>query len=251
MKLEVGTIEELNTASENRVGTSILTEKGDGSGRPPQNRGGGGSDDDSQNQQQEEKENFKPDTYRVGMGLILLMVLMTFGCLIGAYIVIATNRPLEWRTFEHQFQLFGTNLPFQVWISTALIIASSIDYELAKKSLLEGNQAKARKWFFITAILGAIFIASQVLAWLTLVNQGYYASGNPYAGLFYILTAVHAVHVVGGIISLVFIVLKTQITTSNSNELSKRQWFAKVVGWYWHFMGALWIVLFLLFGFYK
>jgi cytochrome c oxidase subunit III len=176
------------------------------------------------------------------MGLILLMVLMTFGGLIGAYVVLATNKSLEWKPF---------NLPFQVWISTALIIVSSIDYELAKKSLLEGNQAKARKWFLITAILGAVFIASQILAWLNLVNQGYYATGNPYAGLFYILTAIHAVHVIGGIISLVFIVLKTQIVTDNAEELLKRQWFARVVAWYWHFIGIVWIVLFLLLGLYK
>lgn len=176
------------------------------------------------------------------MGLLLLMVMMTFGALIGTYIVLATNQAIEWKPF---------NLPFQIWISTALILVSSIDYELAKRSLLQGNQKKARKWFIITSVVGAVFIASQILAWLNLVNQGYYAAGNSYAGLFYILTAVHAVHVVGGIISLVYIVLKTQIYTADEDELLKRQWFAKVVGWYWHLLGVLWIILFIILGFYK
>ncbi len=132
-----------------------------------------------------------------------------------------------------------------------MIIVSSIDYELAKKNLLAGNQSKAGKWFLITSVLGAIFIASQILSWLNLVNLGYYASGNPYAGFFYILTAVHAFHVLGGIVSLTFIVLKTRIITDDANELLKRQWFARVVGWYWHFMGVLWVILFLLLGLYK
>lgn len=245
MSTEIGTIEELELEPEKKPKSSPRRGGGNGSdngSRRNRGGGGGGGDDRPNEDKFEEKEEFKPDKYRVGMGLILLVVLMTFGGLIGAYVVIATNKALEWRPFS---------LPFQTWISTALIIVSSIDYELAKKHLLAGNQAKARKWFFITGILSAVFIASQFLAWLNLVNEGYYATGNPYAGFFYILTAVHAVHVLGGIISLIFIVLKTQIATDDLEELSKRQWFARVVGWYWHFMGVLWLILFLLLGFYK
>jgi cytochrome c oxidase subunit 3 len=185
---------------------------------------------------------FKPDTYRVAMGLVLLIVLMTFGGLLASYVVLATNQTLEWRPFE---------LPFQVWISTALIIVSSFDYELAKRSLLAGDQQRARKWFIITSVLGAVFIASQVLSWMNLVNLGYYATGNPFAGFFYILTAIHAVHVVGGVICLAYIVSKTSTLTDNENELNRRRWFATVVGWYWHFMGVLWIIIFMLLGLYK
>jgi cytochrome c oxidase subunit III len=242
MDLEIGTVKELEDEPQKEVKPSRSRSRGGSNGNQRNGGGGGGGDDRSDNDKSGQKEEFKPDKYRVGMGLILLIVLMTFGGLIGAYVVLATNQSLEWKPF---------NLPFQMWISTGLIIVSSIDYELAKKSLLEGNQPKARKWFLITAILGAVFIASQILAWFNLVSQGYYATGNPYAGLFYILTAIHAVHVIGGIISLGFIVLKTQIETTDEDELLKRQWFAKVVAWYWHFIGILWIVLFLLLGLYK
>jgi cytochrome c oxidase subunit 3 len=242
MELEVGTVEELENEPGQKAKPVSSRSRGGSNGNNRNRGGGGGGGDRSDDDKTPSKDEFRPDKYRVGMGLILLVVLMTFGGLIGAYVVLATNQALEWKPFS---------LPFQVWISTALIIVSSIDYELAKKSLLEGNQSKARKWFLITAILGAVFIASQLLAWFNLVNQGYYATGNPYAGLFYILTAVHAVHVVGGIISLVFIVLKTQVTTDDADELLKRQWFARVVGWYWHFIGVLWLVLFALLGFYK
>lgn len=242
MSLEVGTIEELKSEPENKVKPSRSRGGGNGSNNKNRGGGGGGGDNRPNEDKFEEKDEFKPDTYRVGMGLILLIVLMTFGGLIGSYVVLATNQSMEWKPFS---------LPFQIWISTALIIVSSFDYEVAKKALLAGNQVKARKWFFITGVLGAIFIASQILAWFSLVNQGYYATGNPYAGLFYILTAVHAVHVIGGIISLGFIILKTQIQTNDAEELLKRQWFAVVVGWYWHFIGILWLVLFALLGFYK
>lgn len=243
MDIEVGTIEDLE-AEPTKAVRPFRSRNGGGNGSSNGgNHGGGGGGNDKPNYENpEEKEEFKPDKYRVGMGLILLAVLMTFGCLIGAYVVLATNKSLEWKPFD---------LPFQIWISTGLILVSSIDYELAKRNLIAGNQAKAGKWFLITSVLGAIFIASQILSWLNLVNLGYYASGNPYAGFFYILTTVHAVHVLGGIISLTFIVLKTRIITDDANELLKRQWFARVIGWYWHFMGVLWIILFLLLGLYK
>ncbi len=241
MEVKVGTIEELDVEPQKKQKSARKFSGGNGTNNGNRGGGGGGGDDRSDNQS-DKIEAFKPDKYRVGMGLILLIVMMTFGSLFGTYIVLATNKAIEWQPF---------NLPFQVWISTALIIVSSIDYELAKKSLLAGNQVKARKWFLITAVVGAIFIASQILAWFNLVSQGFYATGNSYAGLFYILTAVHVFHVVGGIISLVFIALKTQIITMDDDELLKRQWFAKVVGWYWHFIGVLWLILFLLLGFYK
>jgi cytochrome c oxidase subunit III len=242
MNLEIGTIEELETEPEKKTKpkSSFGGGSNNGNGR---NRGGGGGGDDSQdNKKQPQTDDFNADKYRVGMGLILLVVLMTFGGLIGVYVVLATNQALEWKPFQ---------LPIQVWVSTFLILISSLFYEFGNRALQINNQIKAKKWFLITSILGAIFIASQILSWVNLVNSGYYVSGNSYAGIFYILTAIHAVHVLGGIISLGYIVLKTQNITTNETELLRRQWFSKVVGWYWHFVGVLWIVLFLLLGFYK
>jgi cytochrome c oxidase subunit 3 len=78
-----------------------------------------------------------------------------------------------------------------------------------------------------------------------------YVESNPYAGFFYILTGVHALHVVVGIGVLGYIVLRTWQKTSSDEELSKRKTISNAVGWYWHFMGTLWIVLFLLLGFWK
>ena len=54
-----------------------------------------------------------------------------------------------------------------------------------------------------------MFVSSQILAWLELVSRGLYVAGNPYVGFFYIFTAVHAVHVIGGICALGYILLRT------------------------------------------
>lgn len=183
-----------------------------------------------------------PDVARIFTMFLLLVVLMTFGGLLGAYVVLATNGALEWRPF---------NLPYQVWISTAFILASSFTYHVARNLLFDEEQEKSKKWFLITTVLGAAFISSQILAWFMLYRRGLYWWGNPYAGFFYILTAIHAVHVIGGIGALGAIVTRTWHRTFSEDELGYRKNLANVVGWYWHFMDGLWIVILLLLGFWK
>ena len=176
------------------------------------------------------------------MWFLLLVVLMTFGGLISAYIVISTNGVMEWKPFD---------LPIQVWISTNLILASSITYTISQKALSLDNQQKAKNWLLATTAFGGMFIGSQIMAWLELVRRGIYVQSNPYAGFFYILTSVHALHVVVGISALGYILLRTWEPTSDEEELTKRKQVSNTVGWFWHFMDALWIVLVLLLGFWK
>lgn len=182
------------------------------------------------------------DKSKIVTWFLLLIVLMTFGGMIGAYVVIATNGAAEWRPFD---------LPVQVWISTFLIIVSSVTYEIARDAIYRGRDDRGRKFLIGTTALGAAFISSQILVWLALVGRGLYMRGNPYAGFFYILTAVHAIHVVGGIVALGSVLLRTWYPTRSDSELTYRRNLARSVGWYWHFMGGLWIVLLVLLGFWK
>ncbi|MEP7148657.1 MAG: cytochrome c oxidase subunit 3 [Acidobacteriota bacterium] len=218
-----------------------------GGGNGPNDGGGGGGDesgggDDLQFDDIRRAETLAPDKSKFVTWFLLLVVLMTFGGMIGAYIVLATNGAAEWRPFA---------LPIQVWISTGLILISSITYHLAKNALFADQYDRSRKLLIVTTGLGAAFISSQILVWLALVNRGFYLRGNPYAGFFYILTAVHAVHVVGGIVALGAILLRSWNETRFGDEIIYRRNLARSVGWYWHFMGALWIVLLALLGFWK
>ncbi|MDQ2745663.1 MAG: heme-copper oxidase subunit III [Acidobacteriota bacterium] len=243
--MKVGTIETFETEKpKRRVGLS----SGFGTGGGSQNNGGGGGGSDGggggdkKDDYIAEVENYPSNKFRIGMWFLLCVVMMTFGGLMSAYIVVATNGVMEWKPFD---------LPIQVWISTAFILASSITYQFAQNALYKDNQTKAKNWLLATTVLGGVFIASQLLAWLELVQRGVYMQSNPYAGFFYILTAVHALHVIGGIAALGYIVLRTWLPTEYSEELVKRQQISNTVGWYWHFMDGLWIVLLLLLGFWK
>lgn len=257
MKLEIGTAEPLiekkkekkrSTLSSSEGGSKSGGRKrggggggGGGDNNGGENDGGGSNNPNNQNLDQFQ-EQFKPDKLRIIMWFLLLVVTMTFGGLIATYIVISTNGVAEWQPFK---------LPIQIWVSTILLLISSVSYQISNQNLKNENQKSSKKWLLATTVLGATFISSQLLAWLELGRRGVYLGSNPYAGFFYILTAIHAVHVLGGIIALGYMVLRTWDETNSGMELFRRQTMSKVVGWYWHFMGVLWIVLFLLLGFWK
>ena len=242
--MKVGTVETLPPEKKKKLrrsgfsGGNAPSNSGGGGG----NNGGGGDNNNPKKQDSHEIEQFQPNKSRILMWFLLTVVVMTFGGLIGAYIVISTNGVLEWRPFD---------LPFQIYVSTVLILASSVTYKIAQRAIFRDNQPKAKNWLIATTILGGTFISSQILAWFTLAASGVYVASNPYAGFFYILTAVHAVHVLGGIIALGSVVLRTWQPATSEELLEKRKTYAQVVGWYWHFMDALWLVLVALLGFWK
>lgn len=219
---------------------AVLSGSG-GFGSGGENGGGSGGDDNFNNPQSELYEKSFTKS-KIFTWFLLIVVMMTFGGVIGAYIVISTNGVLEWRPFS---------LPFQVYVSTFLILASSATYTVAQKNIKLNHQPGAKNWLLATTVLGAMFISSQILAWLALVNRGFYVRSNPYAAFFYIMTALHAVHVVGGIIALGYVVLQNWLKTESENEIERRRDISGAVGWYWHFMGGLWLVLLFLLGFWK
>jgi cytochrome c oxidase subunit 3 len=237
--MEVGTADIVEDLEEKKrrpglVGGSNSTNGGG-------NNGGGGGDD-SGGEPPKLRQRFNSQKLRVLTFFLLIAIMMTFGGLIAAYVVIATNNVAEWKPFD---------LPKQLWLSTAIIVASSITYHFALVSTERNLHSAAKKWLIATTVLGAAFISSQILSWIALTNRGFYMSGNPYAGFFYILTAIHAVHVLGGITALGSVLLRTWLPAYDDETIAARTALASVVGWYWHFMGALWIILFVLLGFWK
>jgi cytochrome c oxidase subunit 3 len=239
--MDVGTIETIPEPDETKrrsLGRSGGSNPGNGgNGKDP---GGGGDDPGKDNSL--DNPAFIPNKSRILTAFLLLVVMMTFGGLIAAYVVVKTNGVAEWQPFA---------LPIQVWISTAIIIASSVAYSLGQRAIVQNDQPRAKRWMIATTVLGAAFISSQLLAWLALSSRGFYLASNPYAGFFYIMTAVHAVHVLGGIAGLGAILIRVWHPVSHPEAIARRVTLSQVVGWYWHFMGGLWIVLFILLGFWK
>ncbi len=224
-----------------RKRSSLSTGSGPGNGGGGGNPGGGGGGPD-ENGPGDDRDTFTDKKSKILTWFVMLVVLMTFGGLLAAYVVISTNKLDEWRPFD---------LPFALWISTLLIVASSATYSSGLKYTLANDHRLAKTWFLITAGIGWAFILSQVVSWSILSSRGLIMQGNPYVGFFYMLTAVHAAHVIGGIIALGTLLRRSWRPATNGADELRRKTLAQVVGWYWHFIGVIWIVLFIFLGFWK
>ncbi|HEV7375033.1 MAG TPA: cytochrome c oxidase subunit 3 [Pyrinomonadaceae bacterium] len=214
----------------------VQNKVGSGGGLPgPKNgslRGGGnggrGGDDSSQR--------FSASKYRIGMWVALAGISMMFTALTSAYIVRA-NTSNDWRPIM---------MPRLLWVSTALIFLSSISFEVARRSLKQGKTRIYQRWLLLTVLLGLAFLATQLMSWRQLVAQGIYVSSNPHSSFFYVLTGAHGLHLLGGILALDFLLLRSWRNRYEEDAVAKRQAVANAVALYWHFMDGLWIYLFLL-----
>jgi cytochrome c oxidase subunit III len=233
--MKVGTIETIEDAEEKRrrAGSRLSGGPGSSGGGNNGGGGGGGGGDDADGPARAARDN-NPQKSRILTTFLLIVVLMTFGGLIAAYVFLSLNRSPEWRPFD---------LPWMLWFSTSVLIASSVTYYLAERSLNARDQVRSKKFLVSTTALGAVFVSAQAIVWLELYQRGFYIQGNPYTGFFYVLTAVHAAHVLGGMIALSTILLRSWYQTNRPAELERRAGLAKAVGWYWHFMGLLWLII--------
>ena len=184
-------------------------------------------------------DHFHPDPranrYRIGMWVALASIAMLFTALSSAYIVRAGSST-DWTAIF---------MPRVLLLSTALILISSVTMEVARRSLKASSFSGYTRWLLVTMLLGLAFLASQLVAWKQLARQGMYLASNPHSSFFYLLTATHAVHLAGGLLALIFLWVRSRITTEVS-VTPRRQGAADAVSIYWHFMDALWIYLFLL-----
>ena len=174
--------------------------------------------------------------YRIGMLVSLASIAMLFTSLSSAYIV-RSGVTYDWYPIAVPRVMFG---------STALLILSSIAIEIARRKLKAGLNSTYSKYLLLTLLLGLGFLASQLFAWRQLAAQGLYISTHPHSSFFYVLTGTHGVHIAGGLLALVFLWRRSQRPLDEASLIAKRQAAADAVAIYWHFMGALWIYLFLL-----
>jgi cytochrome c oxidase subunit 3 len=179
--------------------------------------------------------------YRIGMWVALASILMLFTALTSAYIVRAASAN-DWHPIA---------MPQILLLSTALIVISSGTIEVARRKLKTAFTGAYWRWLLVTTALGIAFLVSQLLAWRQLVRQGVYVATNPHSSFFYLLTATHGVHLLGGLLALVYLLVRTWKTHEAGRTGLKRQAAADAVTLYWHFMDGLWIYLFLLLFFWR
>lgn len=169
---------------------------------------------------------------KFALWLFIVSVMMLFGAWTSAYIV-KRGEP-GWSSLE---------LPVQFWLNTGLIILSSATMMWAHRSAKKDNLETTRIALGITTLLGIAFLIGQWLAWQKMVEMNYYFAGsgsNSSSSFIYVLTGFHGLHIVSGVVFLLLVLGATFQYKVHSKNMLKME----LCSTYWHFLGGLWLYLF-------
>jgi cytochrome c oxidase subunit 3 len=224
-------------------------------GRPPlRNRptGGGGDGDNGDDGLSRRGPRELLQRYRAGLSLLLVGDLVFFLSLVSAFFVrqsgghfdAADNFIADWRPFP---------MPTALYFSTGFLLLSSVTIEFGRRQLFQeldvieewlglGRPMSKRTWPWLaaTAALGGAYLACMGLAWRELSEEGVRMSTSPDSAFFYVLTASHAAHVIAGVLLLGI----AAIGLYRLRRVEQRQILVDCVAWFWHAMGAFWLLLF-------
>jgi cytochrome c oxidase subunit 3 len=187
----------------------------------------------------------RPNSTSVGTIVWLGSEVMFFAALFAMYFSLRAGAPDIWAS---DTQIL--NVPFAL-VNTLILVSSSFTAQFGVFAA-ERLQARATgprpsqwgmvEWFFLTYILGAIFVAGQIYEYAELVEKGVTLSSNSYGSVFYITTGFHALHVIGGLIAFLLVIGRAYAVRRFSHREATS---AIVVSYYWHFVDVVWIGLFL------
>jgi len=194
---------------------------------------GGGRNLDPRNGNLPAVKDYSPPPASTGIWVVLASITMTFAAFTSALIV-RQGSALDWRHLT---------LPRILYLNTLVLFASSWALETARRRLRTPARGKHEsgvpaRWLYVSLALGLLFVAGQYVAWGQLRSQGLFLATNPNSSFFYVLTAVHALHVLGGLGGLVRVIGKLSNSTLRKSTLD-------ATTYYWHFMDGLWIYLLL------
>jgi len=177
-------------------------------------------------------KDYSPPPASTGIWVVLASITMSFAALTSALIV-REGSALDWHHLS---------LPRILYFNTLVLFASSVSLEVARRQVgsfmggLKAQITSPSRWLYVTLGLGLLFVAGQYVAWLQLRSQGLYLATNPNSSFFYVLTAAHAFHVLGGLGGLTRVIYRF-------NRLILRKSTLDATAHYWHFMDVLWVYL--------
>ena len=179
-------------------------------------------------------EDPSPAPVRTGIWIGLAAITMSFAAFTSA-LVVRQSTANDWHHLVIPRIVFG---------NTLVLLASSVTLEVARRRMAaffrnkDRAQAAPVLWLWITLLLGVVFVTGQYIAWLRLRAAGLYLATNPNSAFFYVLTAMHALHVLGGLAGVARVIYKVR-----GPALALRRSTLDATSYYWHFMGILWLYL--------
>ncbi len=169
--------------------------------------------------------------YPVGLMGLLATVSMLFAAFTAAMLVRRTGN--DWSQ---------VHLPAILWANTAVLALSSAAVEMARAAVRREVSSATARWLALAGLLGVVFLGGQIWAWKTLIAQDVFLPTGPHAAFFYMLSGVHGLHVIGGLVALQW-----------SSHRAHRGAYSGAhhaglthTAIYWHFVGAVWAYLLVL-----
>lgn len=163
-------------------------------------------------------------------------IVMMFAGLSSAYIV--KRNQTNWMSFD---------IPLIFWYSTAVILLSSITLILCRRAFINREMRSYKKWLATTTFLGISFVLLQYIGFTQLWANGITLTRNVSFSFLYIIVGLHAIHVMGGVVALAIMYIKSFSTRrKNYNPIS-----IDLMNTYWHFVDLLWVYLLLFLIFIK
>ena len=185
-----------------------------GFGQPDRDRDGGGAQ--------------RVPSARIAVWLVVATVTLLFAAFTSTYLARRTEP--DWQTLK---------MPGILWLSTLVLALSSLVLEWARRAGLRLQIQRLRMGLITATVLGLVFLVGQVAAWRQLAETGVFLASSPHSSFFYLLTGAHGLHLAGGLLALFYAVGKAR--TAGSVEAV-----VEPVSTYWHFLGVLWLYLFVL-----
>ncbi len=189
----------------------------------------------------------RPNLVAVGTIVWLSSELMFFAALFAMYFTTrSVQGPEVWADYTERLAI-----PFSS-LNTTVLVLSSVTCQFGVFAA-ERYQARRngklwqistwgmREWFALTFLMGAFFIAGQIYEYAHLVIEGITLSGNAYGSVFYITTGFHGLHVTGGLLAFLIVLVRTSYARTFGHKQATT---AIVVSYYWHFVDVVWIALF-------
>ncbi len=230
---------------------------GGGPGKIPYRRGYGGGDDGDHGRSGDPfSRNARLRRYRTGVALFIVCVTILFAGVTVAYVFRQGKGPWNQELKQYVSNWHPLLLPYpQLWINSLLLVLSSIALDLARRRAVKKEEFSALgivpphkmdwSWLTITVVLGFGFLAGQILVWHNFRAQGLFLRSNPSSSFFFLLTGLHALHLAGGLIVLLYAACGRWMNLKLESQMIA----VDVTAWYWHFMGVLWFAIFALLHF--
>ncbi len=174
---------------------------------------------------------FSLPTVTLGLRVLLAVITVLFSLLVVAY---ADRMTLgDWRPLPD---------PWLLWLNTAILILSSAALQWACVGARRGQMDRVKDGLLAGGVFAFAFLAGQLLVWQRLVELDYFAATNPAYAFFYLVTGLHALHLLGGLVAWG----RTTAKAWQGFETGKLRLSVELCAVYWHFLLVVWLVLFAL-----